>query len=120
MRFLIRPIRELVLAIKDARSPEMREAEDFRKLAELSRDGDGWYIAKRTIGLTLLFESFAALKAMGDILSGRATWHLSRTGESFRSFFFLGIFCVIVGAVAASREIARLRETYGGDDPPAG
>src|SRR5882672_10981814 len=119
MRILIRPIRELVLAVKDARSPEMREAEDFRKLAELSRGGDGWYIAKRTIGVTLLFESFAAMKALGDILAGRATWHLFRTGDSFRPFFFLGVFCVIIGAAAASREIARLRETYGNEDPPS-
>src|SRR5882672_1985339 len=119
MRFLIGPIRELVLAVKDLRSPEMREAEDFRKLAELSRGGDGLYIAKRTIGLTLLFESFAAMKALGDILSGRATWHLFRAGESFRSFFFVGILCVIFGAAAASREIARLRETYGNEDPPS-
>jgi len=96
----------------------MKEAEDFRKLADLGRDGDAWYIAKRTIGLTLMFESVAALKAMGDILSGRATWHLFRTAESFRPFFFIGVLCVVIGAAAASREIARLRETYGPDDPP--
>ena len=106
------PVREVVLAIKDARSPETREARDLRKLAEMNREGDGWYIAKRTIGLTLLFESFTTLEALGEMAAGRMSWHLLRTADSFGAFFHVGILCVVVGALSASREIGRLRETY--------
>ena len=118
VRFLVAPIRELFLAVRDARSPEMKEAEDHRKLAELSRDGDGWYIAKRTTGITIVVESFLALRMLGDVLAGHMTWHQLQEGDFFPAFFFTGIFCVLLGATIASREIARLRDKYGSDDPP--
>src|SRR4051794_8518783 len=98
MRFLISPFRELVLAFRDARSPEMKEAEDYRKLTGLGRDGDGLYIAKRTISLTLVVESILALKTVGDVLAGHMTWQQFRDGDFFRAFFFTGIVCVLIGA----------------------
>jgi hypothetical protein len=118
VRFILAPIRELVLAVKDARSPEMREAEDHRKLVELGRDGEGWYIAKRTAAITLVVESFIALKTVGDVLAGKMTWQQLQDGDSFLTFFVTGIVCVIIGAFVGSHEIGRLRERYGGDDPP--
>src|ERR1043165_5008865 len=84
MRFLIAPFREIVLAFRDARSREMKEVEDHRKLAELGRDGEGLYIAKRATALTMIVEGVLALKFGGDVLAGHLTRQQVFTDNSYR------------------------------------
>jgi hypothetical protein len=92
------------------RLPKVRQG--LRKLAELNRIGEGWYIAKRTVAFIMAAESVVMLVASRDVLLGKAPWHTLRDGLPFFTFFFVGIFSVVVGAVASMREVARLREQF--------
>ena len=78
----------------------MRDTERLRRLAELNSLGEGWYIAKRTATVTMTVESGLMLLS-------------ARDGVSFLAFFFCGIFSVVAGAIAASRDVANLRQRFG-------
>jgi hypothetical protein len=71
-----------------------------RRLAELNRLGESLYIAKRTIVVTMTVESALAL------------WSF-REGVSFLAFFFCGVLSVVVGALAATRDVTNLRRRFG-------
>lgn len=72
----------------------------LRRLAELERLGEGWYIAKRTAAVTVTVESALMLWSLGEEVS-------------FLAFFFCGVLSVVAGAIAASRDVANLRQRFG-------
>ena len=78
----------------------MWDTDRLRRLAELNRLGEGWYIAKRTAVLTMTVESIVMLWSLGE-------------GVSFLAFFFCGVFSVVAGAIAASRDVVHLRQRFG-------
>ena len=45
--------------------------------------------------------------------SGLMLLSLGEDGVSFLAFFFCGIFSVVVGAIAASHDVANLRQRFG-------
>jgi hypothetical protein len=82
------------------RSSAMSDTGRLRRLAELQRLGDGWYIAKRTAVVTMTVESALMLWSLGEEVS-------------FLAFFFCGILSVVAGAIAASHDAANLRRRFG-------
>jgi hypothetical protein len=78
----------------------MRNASAVRRLAELNHLGEGWYIAKRTAAVTVTVECALMLWSFGEDVS-------------FLAFFFCGVLSVVAGAIAASRDVANLRQRFG-------
>lgn len=111
-RYLAWPVRELVLAWRDRRSPEMREIRERAKIAEIKQSGETIYIIRETLKLVGFFAGFSIIWTASEAIGGKGTFDVFGSNPTIRTFIYLGMIGVVVGAFGAYREIERLRSKY--------
>jgi hypothetical protein len=112
IRRVLHPISETVHGIRDAFSPEMKEIRERALITEIREMGDGRFIARRAMRITLMVLAFNALYSVGRVLAGKHPWALLTLGEGFREYFFVGLGCLLVGAISAGNAAEKLRKKY--------
>lgn len=106
------PFRELILAYRDRRSPEMIEIRQRAKVAEIIQFGSRGYVNRQTLRLAGAIVGMNVIWELGERIGGKGTFDIFGSNPTFETFLSLGLFFVVLGRFAAKREISNLRKQY--------
>jgi hypothetical protein len=111
-RYVVNPIAEIVLGVREAFSPEMREIRQRTQIAKIRDQGTTRYTLTQAAIGTLAIVAFDMLSALGRVLGGKRSWDSFIHAASVWQYLVVGVVGFLFFYLAVLNSIDKLRKKY--------
>lgn len=111
-QWIVRPVQELVLAVRDLSSPEVKEIGERKMIGEIKRYGETGFVVRNTGVMLGAFLAFNVLVTAGQYIHDHGVGSKLTLGRIIGSFLFITVLSCVIGGIAYGRNVKRLKAKY--------